>query len=233
MCKLFGAVTLPALVPEEIFDFRYYATKDRDGWGLAWYEDGDLQIVKSRESALKDHRYVATANGINSRIMLAHLRRMTRGNAREVNAHPFRFSNYVFAHNGTVDISELTDYLKGSYRRIKGSTDSELLFRFLVQNMEKWGHFMGLRKATKEISTLANECHVTSLNFIMADGRYLYAFKRVYRGANNLYYKCHDGFYRSFVVSSKPQNGGWSEMENGEFVAVDSNDMSVIRTMVL
>jgi predicted glutamine amidotransferase len=233
MCKLFGAVTLPELVPEEMLNFRHYATVDRDGWGIAWYDSGRLRMVKSRESALKNHKYVATADRINSRIVLAHLRRMTRGNVREVNAHPFRFNNYVFAHNGTVDISGLAHHLKGSYKRIRGDTDSELLFRFLVQNMEKWGHFMGLRKAVKEINSLAKECPVTSLNFIMADGRYLYAFKRVYRGANNLYYKQGDGFYKSFVVSSKPQNGGWAEMENGEFIAVDSNDMSVIRTMVL
>ena len=233
MCKLFGAVTLPELVPEEMLNFRHYATVDRDGWGIAWYDNGRLKLVKSRESALKNHRYVATTDRINSRIMLAHLRKGTRGNVREVNTHPFKFNNYVFAHNGTVDISEITDRLKGNYKRIRGDTDSEVLFRFLVQNMGKWGHFMGLRKAVKEINELAKECHVTSLNFIMADGRYLYSFKRVYKGTNNLYYKMNGGFYKSFVVSSKPQNGGWAEMHNGEFLAVDSNDMSMIRTMVL
>jgi glutamine amidotransferase len=233
VCKLFAAVVLPERVPDEMLNFRHYAIRASDGWGLAWYDGGRLRIVKSRESALKNHKYVATADKINSRIMLAHLRRMTRGNVREVNAHPFRFGKYVFAHNGTVSISGLTDYLKGSYRRLRGDTDSEVLFRFLVQNMEKWGNFMGLRKAVTEISEQAKSCHVTSLNFIMADGRYLYVFKRVYRGANNLYYKRRGGFYKSFIVSSKPQNGGWAEMNNGEFIAVDSSDMSIIRTMVL
>lgn len=233
MCKLFGAVVIPERVPEELFSFRHYAVHDPDGWGLAWYEGGRLKVVKSRESALKNHKFVATAERMNSRIILAHLRRMTRGNVREVNTHPFRFGKYVFAHNGTVDISELADYLKGSYRKIRGDTDSELLFHFLVQNMERWGNFMGLRKAVKEISEQARRRHVTSLNFIMADGRYLYVFKRVYRGTNNLYYYQRGGFYKCFIVSSKPLGESWVEMENGEFLAVDSHDLSVIRTMVL
>jgi predicted glutamine amidotransferase len=233
MCKLFGAVVLPERVPEQMIEFRHHAVRDRDGWGIAWYDRGKLQLVKSRDSALENHKYVSAARDVNSRIMLAHLRRMTRGNNRDVNAHPFSFGNYVFAHNGTVDISDLTYHLRGKYRDVRGDTDSEVLFRYLMQNMEKFGHFMGLRKAVQEISDQAKDKHVTSLNFLMADGRYLYAFKRVYRGRNNLYYMATDGFYKSVVFTSRPfREDGWSEMENGEFIAVDSADMSVIRTSV-
>lgn len=233
MCKLFGAVVLPERVPQEMVDFRHHAARDRDGWGIAWYDSGNLQVVKSPESALQNHKYVATTNEVNSRLMLAHLRRSTRGNNRKVNAHPFSFGNYVFAHNGTIDISELGDYLRGEYRHVRGNTDSEVLFRFLIQKMERYGNFMGLRKAVREINEQAKERHVTSINFLMADGRYLYAFKRVYRGRNNLFYRESGGFYKSLLFTSRPfDEEGWTEMDNGEFIAVDSVDMSVIRTSV-
>ncbi|MBR9689586.1 MAG: class II glutamine amidotransferase [Candidatus Altiarchaeota archaeon] len=232
MCKLFGAVLSPERVPDELLNFRYLASRDKDGWGIAYYKRGRLYLTKSTESALANQKYVSVANRADAPLILAHLRYMTRGNVREANTHPFTFGKYVFAHNGTVDISELTDYLKGSYKRIRGTTDSEVLFRFLVQNMEKYGSFMGLRKAVKEITKEAKTRHITSLNFLMADGRFLYAFKRVYRGGNNLFFRRRKGFYKSFMFSSRQFNDDWVEVGNGDFMAIDSHDMSVIKTKI-
>lgn len=232
MCKLFGAVMLPPGIPEELHDFKYLALRDKDGWGIAWYNRG-LRLVKSTNSAVTDSRYIATVNRANSNLVIAHLRAMTRGNKREVNTHPFSLDRYVFAHNGTVDIAPLTDYLKGNYRHIRGTTDSEVLFNFLVQNMERWGQYMGLRKAVKEISRVATEKKVTSVNFLLTDGSYLYALKKVYRGRNSLFYRIDSGFRKSFVIASKPLGGGWTEMENGQLVAVDASDGSIIRTKIL
>ena len=232
MCKLFGAVLSPPRVPEELHEFKYLALRDSDGWGVAWYNRG-LKLVKSTNNALADSKYIAAVNRAKSNIVLAHLRAMTRGNKRTVNTHPFFFEKYVFAHNGTVDIKPLARYLKGKYRRVHGDTDSEVLFHFLIQNMEKWGHFMGLRKAVKEISKVALERKVTSINFILTDGSYLYALKRVYRGRNSLFYKTEKGFKKSFIISSKPLGKGWTEVENGQLIAVDASDGSVIRTKIL
>lgn len=233
MCKLFGAVLNPPRSPEELYNFRHFALRDSDGWGIAWYDNGRLKLRKSTESALRDVKYLEAARLAKSGLIIAHLRRMTMGSKRTVNTHPFVFGKYVFAHNGTVDISELIYYLRDTYRQLKGDTDSEVLFHFILQNMKKWGNFMGLRRAVKEISKEARERKVTSINFLMTDGRYLYAYKRVFRGGNNLYYTHRSGFYKTFIVSSKPLGEGWVEMGNGEFLVVDSTDHSIIRTMIV
>ncbi|MBR9680519.1 MAG: class II glutamine amidotransferase [Candidatus Altiarchaeota archaeon] len=232
MCKLFGAVMVQNRVPDELIKFRYFAERDKDGWGLAYYKKNKLYLTKSTQSAMDNHKYVTAAEKANSNLIISHLRFMTRGNLREANTHPFTFDKYVFAHNGTVDISSIGNYLRGKHKRLKGTTDSEVLFHFLVQSMEKYGNFMGLRKAVKEISKVARERHVTSLNFLMSDGRFLYAYKRVYRGPNNLFVRTKKGFYKSIMFSSKPIEDGWVELENGEFMTVDSQDLSVIKTFI-
>ena len=89
------------------------------------------------------------------------------------------------------------------------------------------------RKAVKEISRVATEKKVTSVNFLLTDGSYLYALKKVYRGRNSLFYRIDSGFRKSFVIASKPLGGGWTEMENGQLVAVDASDGSIIRTKIL
>jgi len=233
VCKLFGAVLAQhERIPEELTKFRYFAERDKDGWGLAHYKGNHLLITKSTRSALLDRKYVTAVKKVEGPLIVAHLRFMTRGNLRKVNTHPFTFDKYVFAHNGTVDISSLADYLRGKYKKLKGTTDSEVLFHFLIQSMEKYGNFMGLRKAVKEISKVARERHVTSINFLMSDGMYLYAYKRVYRGPNNLFYNNKKGFYKSILFASRPMDEGWTEMENGEFLMIDSRDLSMVKTFI-
>ena len=233
MCELFGAVLNNGGCPNTLEKFRYFALQNPDGWGIAWYTKRKLHLEKSIKSAWWDTKYQATLRNVKSKLILAHLRKMSIGNIREVNTHPFIFGKYVFAHNGSVDVRPLVEYLKGKYKQIKGTTDSEVLFHFIIQNMEKWGNFMGLRKAVKEINKVTKERKVTSINFLMTDGRYLYAYKRNYRGKNNLYFKKKGGFNKYLLFSSKPIEHGWTELENGELMVVDSLDLSVIRTKIL
>ncbi|MHA1268919.1 MAG: class II glutamine amidotransferase [Candidatus Helarchaeota archaeon] len=141
MCELLGISFNMSVNPNISFRaFRYRGRKNSDGWGVAFYPDKSVQIIKeplkATESQLSD--FIKNYREIKSRIIIAHVRLTSVGGVCYKNTHPFsrelNGNEFVFAHNGT-----LSNYKRLRLGRFKpiGTTDSEYIFCYLLSNIER------------------------------------------------------------------------------------------------
>lgn len=155
----------------------------KDGWGIAWYEEGDVRLVKEPHPAagsacvrfIQEHPFKTT-------LVLSHIRRATQGGATLKNCQPFVRElggrMHVFAHNGDLEAAALRAALPlGSFRPV-GDTDSEYAFCALLEQ---------LRPAWQRdaVTALDERLHVVAAfaaalrplgpaNFLYADGDALF-----------------------------------------------------------
>jgi len=163
--------------------FQIRGKENPDGWGLAFYKERYLQIIKEAKSATKSTLYDFIEHYPQSNTFISHVRRSTRGLPSYVNTHPFyrvleikgMRREFCFAHNGT-----LTDTrnLKPLHLFPLGNTDSELSFCYILEKLEereiqKWEKqdFQFLEKLLREINDSGN-----TLNCMMSDGEYLLCY---------------------------------------------------------
>jgi glutamine amidotransferase len=116
---------------------------------------------------------------VKSRTVIAHIRKATQGRVALSNCHPFTRRlwgrDWVFAHNG--DLKKLALKLDGRYRP-QGSTDSELAFCYMLQELQRrcGPARPALAVLLAEIAQLNAElsCH-GPFNYLLADGQDLFA----------------------------------------------------------
>ena len=177
MCRLLGLIaSRPVELEFSLERFRQLAREHPHGWGMGWYEGGEARVFKQGISALApESRLPQLSRSVRSWIILCHVRKASCGRVKEENSHPFRFDNWIFAHNGTVDRGQLRRKLRGRYAEgIEGETDSEVYFRWLLQCLEgEGGVEEGIGVAVEEARRSAKG----ALNFLLSDGEHLYAFR--------------------------------------------------------
>jgi len=117
-----------------------------DGFGIGWYvRDLNFEPVTyvSVHPAWSNRNLKSLAPRIQTDCFIAHVRAASVGEVSESNCHPFQYKNILMMHNGGVEsfsnikrkIREpLTDEL---YNWIKGQTDSEHIFAYLLNNLFK------------------------------------------------------------------------------------------------
>ena len=159
-----------------------------DGWGIAFFESE----ATSPDKPGKGVRYFVDKEGastspiakmlrtypIKSHNVVAHVRKATVGAVNLENCHPFvreLWGRYwVFAHNG--DLKNYAPNLHGSFRPV-GSTDSELAFCWLLQELAK--SHVGVptvQELTRTLAELVPQIakHGT-FNFLLSNGQALWA----------------------------------------------------------
>jgi ergothioneine biosynthesis protein EgtC len=117
-----------------------------DGFGIGWYSpeiNREPATFVSLNPAWSNRNLRYLAPKIKTECLIAHVRAASVGEVSESNCHPFHYKELLMAHNGGVenfpkikrDIrSNLSDEL---YNWIKGQTDSEHIFAFLVNRILK------------------------------------------------------------------------------------------------
>jgi len=114
------------------------STAHGHGWGVVTYPDGVPQVEKQVWAAYHGEHFRKTASRIYSKLVIAHVRRATVGPPALENTHPFIHGRWMLAHNGTVPLFDQvrTRFLENMdplhRSEIKGDTDSEHIFRFLL-----------------------------------------------------------------------------------------------------
>ncbi len=112
-----------------------------DGFGIGWYvpeiTPEPVNFV-SVHPAWNSRNLRNLAPKIKTNCLLAHVRAASVGEVSESNCHPFQYKNLLMAHNGGLENfhlikrklrEPLNDEL---YNWIKGQTDSEHLFAYLI-----------------------------------------------------------------------------------------------------
>ena len=149
MCQLLGMNShLPASLTLSFTGFsqRGGSTDHHaDGWGIAFFEGegatpgkGVRCFVDKESASTSMMANLLRTYPIKSHNVVAHVRKATVGEVSLENCHPFVRElwgrNWVFAHNG--DLKNYAPMLHGSFKPV-GSTDSELAFCWLMQELAK------------------------------------------------------------------------------------------------
>jgi glutamine amidotransferase len=228
-----------------------------DGWGIVCYREGSPQAERRATAAHEDLWFSMTAERTYSRAVIAHIRKATVGKARLENTHPFTHGYWTFAHNGTVagfdhiqsELEEQTD--RDLLKHRKGSTDSELVFYWLLTRMRRAGlvvdepcadllHLVEIvsRSVARldELSRCAAPNITSKLNLLLTDGRYLLAV----RWNHSLFFVEREGVhdceicgiphvrhqtgtdYRALDLASEPiSHEDWREIPNQTIVTAN------------
>jgi len=160
--------------------FRNRGKRNLHGWGVAYYPDEAVQVIKepieADESPLSE--FIEKYPDMKSKIFLAHVRLTSGTSVTYKNTHPFQRElngkEFVFAHNGT-----LHNYRGLEIGRFKpvGETDSEYAFCHILNSIEdkqinSWTKksFEWLHNKLKEI----NDCG--DFNCLFSNGEYLFCY---------------------------------------------------------
>jgi len=154
---------------------------------------------------LESNEVEPVAASVRSEIFILHLRLATDGERNFINCHPFQSGRWLFAHNGRVDREAVLKRLDYRYiASIKGLTDSEVYFYWLLQNIE---HEDAVQKGLEAALRQVRKFSFTGLNFILTDGTSVYA----YRGASK-----NEHYYSLFYLYRDPQTAGPLEYRSKE-----------------
>jgi glutamine amidotransferase len=227
-----------------------------DGWGVAVYEEDHPEVERRAKAAYEDLHFNATAARLYAKTIVAHVRKATIGGPSLANTHPFVHGPWCFTHNGTVrgfqSLREqlLHETMPRLHGERMGTTDSELVFLWLLSRMEEAGISMderctnvpalvelfaaGLREIDRRSRAAAAQ--PPELNLILTDGNVLL----VSRWHHTLYWTFHDGLtacqtcgvphvehrdgleYRAVIVASEPFSADpWHDFPDESLMVVD------------
>jgi glutamine amidotransferase len=261
MCRLLGIVAsepteFRVVLRESDRSLAALSHEHRDGWGLAVHESGGRvpeakgvgwRLHKAAACAAEDENFrkLASARG---ELMLWHIRRRTVGRVGTENTHPFRSGRWVFAHNGTIHDDGYLRARVSSTRlsEIRGSTDSELFFAYLMTEIDVAGLTdEGASAATDRVlrEAVDRACANPSFggaNFLLSDGTALYAHRsrrtlflldrgpaddvrptRQSRDGTIVVTPWSQGRRAVLIATEAMTNEPWKPLEEGSLVRVD------------
>jgi len=189
MCELFA---MSSLMPTTVdFSLELLARRGgaegphRDGWGVAFYADRDVLLLRepgaASESALVRH---IEKHGPPSEMVISHIRLATMGRRALENTQPFTRElggrMHVFAHNGDFPgIADDPRFAPGRFLPV-GETDSEIAFCNLMARMgQLWGRAAdGVTDLGRRLAVVgefaAGLRELGPANFLYADGDVLF-----------------------------------------------------------
>jgi glutamine amidotransferase len=192
-----------------------------DGWGLAFYQAGELKVHKSGGNLLEENDKVfqILSAAKTSPVMILHLRKSAWENTSSPrHAHPFHLNNNVFFHNGVVyDYQGLIPAIT-----IPGlepdARDTEVLFYHIMSRESQ-----ELGQAFLDTAAIIKRYHkFSALNCLFSDGVRLFAYRDYTKEPD--YYSLFKAVSEySYFVSSEPldENIQWAIMAQEEFLAID------------
>jgi glutamine amidotransferase len=124
-----------SLIDQSLHARQGATTTNGDGFGVGWYEDGELpRVYRSTHPAWNDRNLRELAAGISSPLFFAHIRASTGTAIQETNTHPFRYGRWLWMHNGLIrEFPRVKRHLMlavddSLFTSIEGTTDSEVMF---------------------------------------------------------------------------------------------------------
>jgi predicted glutamine amidotransferase len=143
VCQLFALTSHQPVSPD--FSLRGFFQRGgntgdhKDGWGLALFRDGQLELQTHISAAHNCHKATALLQTKpRATTVVAHIRKATAGEVAVQNAHPFTRTlwgeTWAFAHNG--DLKNFRPPTTKEYSP-RGQTDSELAFCYILSQLAR------------------------------------------------------------------------------------------------
>lgn len=188
MCELFGfSAKKETDIREWLRIFYAHSIRHPHGWGMVWRTNAAMKFCKEPIEANRSDMLDGILNGMQpQRVTMAHIRFATVGSIRPENCHPYCGTDasgrmWYLMHNGTIYSGKwLVKYLD----RQKGSTDSERIFLYLIDEMNT-----EIRKTGRPLTDserfqiveriVAALSHRNKLNLLIYDGVLLYVHKNM------------------------------------------------------
>ena len=188
MCELFAmSARQPTTVSLSLEEFSRHgglSGPHKDGWGIGWYEDRDIRLVKERDPAASSAcvHFIQT-NPFSSSLVISHIRKATLGAVASRNCQPFvrelGGAWHCFAHNGDLKGIAADGRFRTLGFRPVGETDSEQAFCALLDALRPlWssGTVPPLDERRKIIAEFAAALRALGpANFLYSDGDALFA----------------------------------------------------------
>ena len=230
MCDLLGmsfSTPINARISLDIFQLR--GEVNPDGWGLAYYRDEHLQVIKEAKAAVESTLFDFIENYPQSKTFISHVRRSTRGIPSYLNTHPFYrrvvTEEYSFAHNGT--LTDLSNLHLGHFKPL-GETDSEHTFCYILDAIQKreitrWSltDFEFLERLLRDINSSVN-----TFNCIFSDGTHLFCYSDENRHNDGLRFFRHDQATGHVEMVADDFKLGSIEIESANIGGLDEIDQT-------
>lgn len=249
MCELLGlSFAQPISADFSLSEFELRDAENADGWGLGWYPDQSLAIVKEPMMWERSQHsgFLKGYQALCSRIYIGHVRHKTTGSLpTHADTHPFARElagrEYCFAHNGTLD-GRYWELPLGRYRPI-GTTDSEFLFCHLMEEIAGQDrNFLAKPPGWIWLHDYLNNLNRRGkINCLISDGQRLFCYhdvngwkglairkvyvpdgsKRSFGDPEIRFNLASDGVNHGFVVATRPLSPtGWHNFEPGELMVL-------------
>lgn len=152
MARLFGLLGNRADLTGRVLAFEREALRVRNsagagpvGWGLGFYQGGEV-LIRRRPIDERDDIDVAQLGAdVRADVVVGHVRQPTVGTLRTENTHPFRYRQWLYAQTGTVSCFEQTrdrllqsvpEFLRAG---IRGDSDAEIVFQVFLSFLHDAG----------------------------------------------------------------------------------------------
>lgn len=243
MCRLFGfragdACRVHQPLLHEKNALMHQSQQHPDGWGVAFYPDGEgPKVTRGAGAAFKDADFARVVDLVSSHCVLAHVRKASVGEAAVMNnSHPFRHGKWLLAHNGTVtDFDqhrvEIEALLPPDLRAtLQGTTDSERCAALFAAELRARGNpddpdypieaaADALRATVNAVRTRCDKPDKpSSLTFLVTNGRLMLAC----RLGRELHVTAPERTEHFMISSEKlSTEGAWAAVPDGSIVGVD------------
>lgn len=250
MCELMGlSFARPISADFSIREFAVRGKENADGWGLAWYPDRAVAVVKEpfRWGQTPYTAFLETYPGLRSPLYIAHVRRKTvGGESTHADTHPFTREwggrDYCFAHNGTLR-GLVGQWRLGRFHPV-GHTDSEWAFCYLMEAIACRQEMLATPESWQWLHwELGRLNELGPLNCLLSDGQRLFCYHDR-TGHKGLSFRilqqrvdherrledeevklelAEDDLNHGFVVATNPlSSGAWSPFEHAELMVLEA-----------
>lgn len=239
MCRLMAYVaesetTLPEFVGSDFSEFLELSRIHKDGWGLAYVEDGTAKVAKKALAAADDDYFSETLSQRKTKGGLLHFRWATPGLAiDEKNSHPFVYNDISLIHNGSITpYDSLLPLISSQFLALRqGTTDSELYFLFLLTKIDELGLEAGVKST---IETLRRSFSYTSINSMIMTPNQLFVLSehdpdKKPDWADEFYYELRYRINKEgiAVASSGWNQDGWELLPNHSLLIFDRRNFTL------
>ena len=241
MCRLLGYVSLKPesfaqVVGEKLPEFISLSSVHCDGWGVATFDhnSNESHLTRAPEIAQSSLTFQETISKTRTDGALLHLRWATSGiPVSENNTHPFISHGYSFTHNGAIHpATALDSVISQKFKiEIKGETDSERYFYFLLTKIKELGFIEGCKAAANYIRANVDYSSINAM--IMNEKQWVVICEhhpdRAPDWAPDDYYELK---YKSdeqgvLVASTGWNQPGWTVLPNHFMLVIDRDSFAV------